>query len=107
MASATKLPWFRDAATMKVVLGGRWRSHDKWRCLTDLLAMMPERAGEPSDKMDGPAATGQFLREVSLINLVVELVQNDLDADATRTSIDFGEHGLLCKGDGELLNSKA
>lgn len=75
--------------------------------MTDLLAMMPERAGEPSDKMDGPAAVGQFLREVSLIDLVVELVQNDLDAGATRTSIDFGEHGLLCEGDGEPLNGRA
>lgn len=75
--------------------------------MADLLTMMPERAGEPSDKMDGPAAVGQFLREVSLVDLVVELVQNDLDAGATRTSIDFGEHGLVCEGDGEALNGKA
>ena len=51
--------------------------------------------------MDGAAAVGQFLREVSLADLVVELVQNDLDAGATSTSINFGKHGLLCEGDGE------
>lgn|GEM_PF-5838700 len=73
----------------------------------DVIEMMPERAGVPSDKMDGPAAVGQFLREVSLVDLVVELVQNDLDAGATRTSIDFGELGLVCEGDGEPLDDKA
>ncbi|AZV18962.1 hypothetical protein [Mesorhizobium sp. M7A.F.Ce.TU.012.03.2.1] len=73
----------------------------------DVLEMMPERAGEPSDKMDGPAAVGQFLREVSLVDLVVELVQNDLDAGATRTWIEFGEQGLVCEGDGEPLDAKA
>ncbi|HDZ73859.1 MAG TPA: hypothetical protein ENH55_14095 [Aurantimonas coralicida] len=73
----------------------------------DVLTMMPDRAGEPSDKMDGAAAVGQFLREVSLVDLVVELVQNDLDAGASRTSIDFGEHGLSCEGDGAPLNAKA
>ncbi|HEY7810957.1 MAG TPA: hypothetical protein VIA98_11305 [Allosphingosinicella sp.] len=73
----------------------------------DVLEMMPDRAGYPSDKMDGPAAVGQFLREVSLVDLVVELVQNDLDAGATGTSIDFGEHGLVCEGDGEALDAKA
>ncbi len=73
----------------------------------NVLEMMPERAGEPSDKMDGPAAVGQFLREVSLIDLVVELVQNELDAGATRTSIEFGEQALLCEGNGEPIDAKA
>lgn len=75
--------------------------------MLDVLEMMPDRAGVPSDKMDGPAAVGQFLREVSLVDLVVELVQNDLDAGATRTSIDFGERGLVCEGNGKPLDAKA
>ena len=68
---------------------------------------MPERSGKPSDKMDGPAAVGQFLREVSLVDLVVELVQNELDAKATRTSIEFGEQALFCEGNGEPLDVNA
>lgn len=73
----------------------------------NVFEMMPDRAGVPSDRMDGPAAVGQFLREVSLVDLVVELVQNDLDAGASRTSIEFGEKGLVCEGDGEPLDDKA
>jgi hypothetical protein len=72
----------------------------------DIRSLMPDRAGEPSDRMDGPAAVGQFLREVSLVDLVVELVQNELDAGASRTIIEFGEHGLICQGNGEKLNRK-
>lgn len=60
-----------------------------------------------SSALDGPAAVGQFLREVSLVDLVVEMVQNDLDAGATWTSFDFGEQGILYEWDGEPLNSKA
>jgi hypothetical protein len=72
--------------------------------LSDTL--LPTREGEPSDKMDSAAVVGQWLHEVDLIDLVVELVQNDLDAGATRTVIDFGERALICEGNGRPFDKK-
>ncbi|MGO7388899.1 hypothetical protein ACCT20_37525, partial [Rhizobium ruizarguesonis] len=49
------------------------------------------RTGRPIARIDVAAAAGQFLAELSLADLVVELVQNDLDAGASRTMISFGD----------------
>jgi hypothetical protein len=56
--------------------------------------------------MDTAAVMGQFLKEVELADLVIELVQNDLDAGATRTVIDFGADALICEGDGRPIDRK-
>lgn len=69
-------------------------------------ALLPTREGEPDDKIDAAAVVGQFLRDVDLADLVVELVQNELDAGATRTVIDFGERALTCEGDGRPFDRK-
>ncbi|TBG85550.1 hypothetical protein ELG69_16295 [Rhizobium leguminosarum] len=61
------------------------------------------RQGSPQSKIDVAAVVGQFLAEVSLTDLVVELVQNDLDAGATRTVITFGKTALVSEGNGDAI----
>ena len=46
----------------------------------------------------------QFIRGLRLEDLLVELVQNELDANATRTSITFTPDRLVCQGDGEPVS---
>ena len=43
----------------------------------------------------------QFLKGLRADDLIVELIQNDLDANAKRTSISFESDRLVCQGDGE------
>ncbi len=57
-------------------------------------------------KIDVAAVVGQFLSELSLQDLVVEMVQNDLDAGATRTVITFGDDALVCEGNGMGVDAK-
>lgn len=71
-----------------------------------LEELLPTRIGEPQDRIDAAAVVGQFLRDLDLADLVVELVQNELDAGATRTVIDFGERALTCEGDGQPFDTK-
>jgi len=73
----------------------------------DSSTLLPVRNGDPSDRMDVPGAVGQFLRDVDLADLVVELVQNELDAGASRTHIDFGVAALVCQGNGKSFDDKA
>jgi len=63
------------------------------------------RQGKPQSKIDVAAVVGQFLAELSLHDLVVELVQNDLDAGATRTVITFGETALISEGNGASVDA--
>ena len=46
----------------------------------------------------------QFIRGLRIEDLLVELVQNELDANATRTSITFTPDRLICQGDGEPVS---
>ncbi|MGO7532753.1 hypothetical protein [Rhizobium leguminosarum] len=62
------------------------------------------RTGKPVARVDVPAVAGQFLADLSLADLVVELVQNDLDAGATKTSVTFGETSLIAEGDGGFVD---
>ena len=55
-------------------------------------------------EVDLPAIVGQFLINVRLEDLIVELVQNELDAGSTATSIRFGPDSLVCEGDGEPID---
>ena len=46
----------------------------------------------------------QFLSGLHADDLIVELIQNDLDANASRTSIAFTPDRLICQGDGEAVS---
>ena len=46
----------------------------------------------------------QFLSGLEFDDLIIELIQNDLDANATNTSITFLPDRLVCKGNGESVS---
>jgi hypothetical protein len=46
------------------------------------------------------SAVGQFLNDLSRVDLIIELVQNELDAGSRHTVIAFEEDALVCEGDG-------
>ena len=46
----------------------------------------------------------QFLSSLEFDDLIIELIQNDLDANAKHTSITFLPDRLVCKGDGESVS---
>ena len=46
----------------------------------------------------------QFIRGLRFDDLLVELIQNELDANASRTSITFTPDRLICQGDGEPVS---
>ena len=46
----------------------------------------------------------QFLKGLRSDDLIVELIQNDLDAKASRTSITFTSDRLICQRDGEPVS---
>ncbi|MGY2490097.1 hypothetical protein [Cupriavidus sp. CP313] len=69
------------------------------------LQVSYDREGTPEVHIDVPAVVSQFLGELSLLDLIVELVQNDLDAGATRTEIVFGPKAVTCSGDGSPIDS--
>lgn len=47
-----------------------------------------------------------FLLNLNPNDLIAELVQNDLDQDATRTVISFEQDRLVCEGNGSPVDSK-
>jgi hypothetical protein len=57
-----------------------------------------------TSKVDVPAIVGQFLRDVSLEDLIVELIQNELDADSRSTKILFDDDCLTCEGNGRPID---
>lgn len=65
---------------------------------------IPIHRGSPKSKIDISGVFGQFLSDLSLNDLVVELVQNDLDAGATRTVIFFGAAKISAEGDGTAID---
>ena len=46
----------------------------------------------------------QFVRGLRFEDLLVELIQNELDANASRTSISFMPDRLICQGDGDPVS---
>lgn len=63
-----------------------------------------ERSGAPLVQIDIAAVLGGFLKELSPVDVVVELVQNELDAGSTFTEIVFGNDALVCTGNGRKIN---
>lgn len=55
-------------------------------------------------RFDAEPQFWQFLRGLRSDDLIVELIQNDLDANASRTSIAFTSDRLTCQGDGEPVS---
>ena len=62
------------------------------------------RTGRPEVNIDVPAVVGQFLNDLSRVDLIVELVQNELDAGSRHTVIAFEEEALVCEGDGTHID---
>ena len=55
-------------------------------------------------QVDNEPQIWQFLRGLNLDDLIVELVQNDLDAKASHTSTTFHPDRLVCEGDGDVVS---
>lgn len=55
-------------------------------------------------RFDAEPQFWQFLSGLHADDLIVELIQNDLDANASRTSITFTPDRLICQGDGEAVS---
>lgn len=62
------------------------------------------RTGRPEVNIDVPAVVGQFLNDLSRVDLIIELVQNELDAGSRHTVIAFEEDALVCEGDGTPID---
>lgn len=65
-----------------------------------------ERSGTPVVQIDIAAVLGGFLKELSPIDVIVELIQNELDAGSTSTEIVFGDDALVCTGNGSSIDAK-
>ena len=57
-------------------------------------------------KFDSVPQFWQFLKGLRTDDLIVELIQNDLDANAKHTSISFELDRLVCQGDGEPVEEE-
>ena len=55
-------------------------------------------------RFDAEPQFWQFLSGLHADDLLVELIQNDLDANASRTSIAFAPDRLTCWGDGDVVS---
>ena len=57
-------------------------------------------------KFDSVPQFWQFLKGLRTDDLIVELIQNDLDANAKHTSISFELDRLVCQGDGDPVEEE-
>ena len=57
-------------------------------------------------KFDSVPQFWQFLKGLQTDDLIAELIQNDLDANAKHTSISFELDRLVCQGDGEPVEEE-
>ena len=64
-----------------------------------------EDASEFVTEVDEIPIVWNFLLGLDRNDLIAELVQNDLDQDATRTTIRFEKDLLICEGDGRRVDS--
>jgi hypothetical protein len=58
-------------------------------------------------QVDVGGALGEFLASVRVEDLVVEMVQNELDAGSTLTRITFGPDAFVCEGNGRAVDAAA
>ena len=56
--------------------------------------------------MDETPIIWNFLLGLDRNDLIAELVQNDLDQDATRTVISFEQDRIVCEGNGKPVDAK-
>lgn len=64
------------------------------------------RSGTPRVLVDHVGMVAEFLNEVELIDVIIELVQNELDAGSSRTEIVIGDDALICSGAGAAMDEK-
>ena len=62
-------------------------------------------SSEYVQRFDAEPQFWQFLKGLRSNDLIVELIQNDLDANASCTSITFNTDRLICQGDGEPVST--
>jgi hypothetical protein len=62
------------------------------------------REGRPEVLIDVPGVVGQFLTDLTPFDVVVEFIQNELDAGSTKTNITFGSEALICEGNGKPID---
>ena len=65
----------------------------------------PNNSGPFVTEADWVPSFWNYLLDLDPLDLVAELVQNDLDQDATRTVISFEEGRLVCEGNGKSVES--
>jgi hypothetical protein len=68
--------------------------------------LLPEREGVPFRHDGWPCCGGAMSSRGEAGRLGRRIVQNDFDAGATRTVIDFREGALACEGDGSPFDRK-
>ncbi len=72
----------------------------------DVINVPQARSGDPKVLVDHVGMVAEFLNEVDLIDIIIELVQNELDAGSTRTVIELENHALRCAGTGSQMDDK-
>lgn len=55
-------------------------------------------------RIDTPGIILEFLRDLRLEDIIIELIQNDLDANSSFTRIVFNPDRLICEGDGMAVD---
>jgi hypothetical protein len=63
------------------------------------------REGRPEVLIDVSGVVGQFLTDLTAFDVVVEFIQNELDAGSTKTKITFGSEALICEGNGKTIDA--
>ena len=74
--------------------------------LPTIVKIPAPRTGTPGVLVDHPGLVAEFLNELDLLDVVVELIQNELDAGSSHTEIEVGDEALICSGRGEQMNDK-
>ena len=57
-------------------------------------------------RFDAEPEFWQFLSRLKFDDVIAELVQNELDAEAKHTRISFGADSLVCEGDGKPIDDE-
>jgi len=63
------------------------------------------RSGSPQALIDVSGVVGQFLSDLTPYDIIIELIQNELDAGSKHTIISFKSNKLICEGNGKQIES--